>query len=46
MEMVQIAEFINEAINNNSDEKALHEINDSIKDFASKFPLYAELIKN
>ncbi len=46
MEMVHIAEFINEAINKNSDEKALHDINNSIKDFASKFPLYTELIKN
>ena len=45
-EMIRIAEFINEAVNKYNDEKTLPEIKNSIKDFASKFPLYSELIKN
>ncbi|NWF90478.1 MAG: serine hydroxymethyltransferase [Ignavibacteriaceae bacterium] len=42
-EMIRIAEFINESINNFNDEKALNEIKNVIKEFASKFPLYSEL---
>ena len=45
-EMIRIAEFINEAVNKYSDENTLKEIKNSIKDFAAKFPLYSELIKN
>ena len=45
-EMIRIAEFINEAVNKYNDENTLKEIKNSIKDFASKFPLYSELIKN
>lgn len=43
-EMVRIAEFINEAVNKYNDEKSLLDIKNSIKEFASKFPLYSELI--
>lgn len=43
-EMVRIAEFINDAVNKYNDEKALLDIKSSIKEFASKFPLYSELI--
>ena len=45
-EMISIAEFINEAIKKYNNENALKEIKNSIKDFASGFPLYSELIKN
>jgi glycine hydroxymethyltransferase len=45
-EMTRIAEFINEAVNKYNDENTLKEIKNSIKDFASKFPLYFELTKN
>jgi glycine hydroxymethyltransferase len=45
-EMTRIAEFINEAVNKYNDENTLKEIENSIKDFASKFPLYSELTKN
>jgi glycine hydroxymethyltransferase len=45
-EMIRIAEFINEAVNKYNDENTLKEIKNSIKDFASKFPLYSELTKN
>ena len=45
-EMTRIAEFINEAVNKYNDENTLKEIKNSIKDFASKFPLYSELTKN
>ncbi|OGU81422.1 MAG: serine hydroxymethyltransferase [Ignavibacteria bacterium RBG_16_35_7] len=45
-EMISIAEFINEAIKKYNNENDLKEIKNSIKDFASGFPLYSELIKN
>lgn len=45
-EMISIAEFINEAIKKYNNENTLKEIKNSIKDFASGFPLYSELIKN
>lgn len=45
-EMIRIAEFINEAVNKYNEENTLKEIKNSIKDFASKFLLYSELIKN
>lgn len=45
-EMIRIAEFINEAVNKYNDENTLKEIKNSIKEFASKFPLYLDLIKN
>lgn len=43
-EMIRIAEFINSAINNFNDEKKLNEIRQSVKEFASAFPLYTDLI--
>ncbi len=45
-EMIQIAEFINEAVNKSSDENALKNIKHSINEFASNFPLYSGLINN
>jgi glycine hydroxymethyltransferase len=45
-EMYRIAEFINEAINKYQDENSLNEIKSTIKEFASNFPLYSELINN
>lgn len=45
-EMIRIAEFINEAVNKYNDQNALIEIKNSVKVFASNFPLYSELIKN
>ena len=42
-EMVKIAGFINEAINNASDEAKLESIKTEVKTFCSSFPLYAEL---
>jgi glycine hydroxymethyltransferase len=45
-EMFRIAEFINDAVNKYNDENTLKEIKNSIKDFASKFPLYSELMNN
>lgn len=45
-EMIRIAEFINEAVSKYNDQNALTEIKNSVKEFASNFPLYSELIKN
>ena len=45
-EMFRIAEFINDAVNKYNDENTLIEIKNSIKDFASNFPLYSELMNN
>jgi len=45
-EMIRIAEFINEAVSKYNDQNALTEIKNSVKVFASNFPLYSELIKN
>lgn len=44
MEMIRIAEFINEAINKYNDENALNEIKKAVKEFAFNFPLYSDLI--
>lgn len=46
LEMIRIAEFINEAVNKYNDQNALTEIKNSVKEFASNYPLYSELIKN
>ncbi len=43
-EMVRIAEFINDAVNKYNDENALNEIKNAVKEFASNFPLYSDLI--
>ncbi len=45
-EMIRIAECINEAVSKYNDQNALTEIKNSVKEFASNFPLYSELIKN
>ena len=45
-EMIRIAECINEAVSKYNDQNALTEIKNSVKVFASNFPLYSELIKN
>ena len=42
-EMLVIAGFINDAINNFEDEARLKKIMDDVKQFCSKFPLYTEL---
>jgi len=45
-EMNRIAEFINEAVIKYNDEYALKEIRNSIREFASNFPLYSNLINS
>lgn len=45
-DMLQIAEFINAGINSYNDEAALLKIKSSIKEFASKFPLYSDIMNN
>ena len=42
-EMLVIAEFINEAINNFENESVLTNVNSKVMEFCKKFPLYAEL---
>lgn len=44
-EMEIIAGFINEAVNNYNDESTLRKIKDSVKQLASNFPLYSDLLE-